>query len=215
MEKTIRKWLLLSAVLFSLTATAQDYNLQIRMQDGTTKVWPTAEIKSIEFKQDAPPSFEGLTGRWMLIASPAGIDNADGIGVATIDTIRFTATLADDAGSLLCHADTIHVKDGTAIAADWQVTVAEQDAGRRLGWVLSATTPVASYSQHLYFLSENIQTGRLEGMTLWSEWTAKEDNVFKFPQIQELYGVWSDQQPFQSASSYLEIWASPRFVKLP
>ena len=135
--------------------------------------------------------------------------------MATIDTIRFTATLADDAGCLLCHADTIHVKDGTAIAADWQVTVAEQDAGRRLGWVLSATTPVASYSQHLYFLSENIQTGRLEGMTLWSEWTAKEDNVFKFPQIQELYGVWSDQQPFQSASSYLEIWASPRFVKLP
>ncbi len=214
-EKTIRKWLLLSAALFSLTATAQEYNLQIRMQDGTTKVWPTSGIKSIEFKQDAPPTFEGLTGRWMLVASPAGIDTDDGIGIATIDTVRFTATLADDAGSLHCHADTLCVKDGTAIAADWLVTAAEQDDKRRLGWVLSATTPVASYSQYLYFLSENIQTGRLEGMTLWSEWTSKEDNVFKFPQNQELYGVWSEQQPYQSANSYLEIWASPRFIKLP
>ena len=212
MGKIIRKCLLLSAALFSLAATAQDYNLQIRMQDGTTKVWPVAEINGIEFRQDATPAFEGLTGQWMLVA---GIDNDDGIGRATIDTIRFTATLADDGSSLCCHADTLRVKDGTAIAADWQVTVDEQDGKRRLGWLLSATTPVATYSQHLYFLSENIQTGRLEGMTLWSEWVSKEGTVFKFPQNQELYGVWSDRQPYQSASSYLEIWASTRFVKLP
>ena len=214
MEKLIHKSWLLLAALFSLTASAQDYQLQIRLTDGTTRNLSTSQIARIEFRQNTPPTYEGLTGKWMLIASPAGLEGDGGIHTTTIDTIRFTAILSDDATYLACHADTLRVKDNTPIAADWQMLVAEQNGTRRLGWVLTTETPVATYSNNLYFLSENIQTGRLEGMTLWSDWVEKEGTTYKFPQNQEIYGVWSDQKPYRSALSFLEIWASARFVKL-
>ena len=227
MEKTIHTLALLSAVLFSMTAVAQDYNVQIRLHDGTTKSWPTSQIAHIDFRQDAPPTYEGLTGRWMLIASPAGLADNSGIGTATIDTIRFTATLAADGGSLLCHADTLYEQGGTVYPADWQVLVMqnEQDGTRRLGWQLSEQTPatiihnsqfiIHNSQTYLYLLSENIQTARLEGMTLWSNWQAAPATTYTFPQTQEVYALLTTSIPYAPPADYLEIWASPRFVKLP
>lgn len=223
MEKTIRKWLFLSAALFSgwwgnaaSTASAQNYNLQIRLQNGTVKTVPTNEIASIEFKEDLPPELDGLTGRWMLIASPVGVAGDDGIYTSKADTIQFTAAMGSEPGTLQCHAESFVTRSGITYSADWLVQVSqnEQDGTRRLGWQLSEQTPVCTQSdRHLYLLSENIQTQRLEGMTLWSEWQPADATTFTFPQNQEIYGVLSPTIPYSSpGSEYLEIWASPRFV---
>ena len=221
MEKTIHKWLFLSAALFNglfvNTASAQDYNLQIRLKDGTFKSVPTSEIASIEFKEDQPAAVDGLTGRWMLVASPAGVAGEGGIHTATIDTIRFTASATSEAGVLQCHADTFCIQAEVVYSADWQVQVSqnEEDDTRRLGLIWSEQTPVyTNGSTNLYLLSENITTQRLEGMTLWSDWQSASAATYTFPQNQEIYGVLSSAIPFSSASSsYLEIWASPRFIK--
>lgn len=221
MGKTIHKWLFLSAALFSgmlvSTASAQDYNLQIRLKDGKLKSVPTSQIASIEFKEDLPAATDGLTGRWMLIASPAGIAGDGGIHTSTIDTIRFTASATDEQGILKCHADTLYIQSGVVYSADWQVQVGqnEQDGTRRLGWILSEQTPVYTKDNaNLYLLSENIATQRLEGMTLWSDWQSADSTTFIFPKNQQIYGVFSSTIPYGSGSvSYLEIWASPRFIK--
>lgn len=220
MERIIRKLLLLWAVLSSLTATAQteaDNTLQIRLADGTTITLPTSSISDIRFRQSETPSYEGLTGKWLLVASPMGSDDAGGIATTRIDTIRFSATLADDGSCLRCHADTLIIYDGKAISADWTATAEtdETSGARRLCWILSSETPVATLSngQHLYLLSENIQTSRLEGMTLRSDEKSDDEMTFKFPQNQEVYAVLSDDKPFAgSASAFLEIWASARFI---
>ena len=219
MEKTILRWLLLSAVLFSVTASAQNYTLQIRLNDGSLKALPTDHIARIEFRQNTPPSYEGLVGHWMLIASPVGSEGEGGVYVSKTDTIRFTASMADDGSCLLCHADTLCLNGDVPLAADWSVVVEqnESDGTRRLGWVLSADTPVASVSggQYVYLLSENINTQRLEGMTLFSDWVGDDDTTFKLPQNQEAYAVVSADRPFAgNSSALLEIWASPRFVRL-
>lgn len=221
MGKTIHKWLFLSAALFSPsfanTASAQDYNLQIRLKDGTMKSVPTSKITSIEFKEDQPAEADGLTGRWMLVASPAGVAGEGGIHTSTIDTIRFTASATAEQGILKCHADTFCIQSGVAYSADWQVQVGqnEQDLTRRLGWILSEQTPVyAKDGTNLYLLSENIATQRLEGMTLWSDWQSADSTTFIFPKNQQIYGVFSSAIPYASGSaSYLEIWASPQFIK--
>lgn len=221
MGKTIHKWLFLSAALFSgllaSTASAQDYNMQIRLKDGTLKSVPTSKIASIEFKEDQPGAVDGLTGKWMLIASPAGVAGEGGIHTSTIDTIRFTASATSEEGILKCHADTFYIQSGMVYSADWQVQVGqnEQDGTRRLGWTLSEQAPVyTNDSASLYLLSENIATGRLEGMTLWSDWQTADSTTFTFPKNQQIYGVFSSAVPYDSSSaSYLEIWASPRFIK--
>lgn len=146
-----------------------------------------------------------------------GSGDAGGIATTRIDTIRFSATLADDGSCLRCHADTLIIYDGKAISADWTATTEtdETSGARRLCWILSSETPVATLSngQHLYLLSENIQTSRLEGMTLRSDEKSDDEMTFKFPQNQEVYAVLSADKPFAgSASAFLEIWASARFI---
>ncbi len=220
MEKIIRKLLLLSAVLFSLTASAQSgagHTLQIRLTDGTTKSLPTSNITSIQFQQTVPPSYEGLTGRWLFVASPMGNDGGDGIVTSKIDTIRFTATLSDDGTCLMCRADTILFYKDKPVATKWKMMqeTDEESSYRRLCWVLDAETPVAILEdgQYLYLLSENIQTSRLEGMTLRSDLKGEGDMTFKFPQNQEVYAVVSSDKPYKGVSSvFLEIWASARFI---
>lgn len=223
MEKTIHKWLFLSAVLFNCwwvaTTAAQDFNLKIHLHDGTVRTIPANEIASIAFEESKSQAPDGLTGQWLLVASPAGIAGDGGVYTTHVDTIRFTAAWGNDPETLVCHADTFCILSGVVYPADWQVQVSqnEQDGTYRLGWVLSEKTPVCTQSgDHLYLLSENISTQRLEGMTLWSDWQATTAATFTFPQYQEIYGVLSPTVPYSSPSSrYLEIWASPRFIKVP
>ena len=111
---------------------------------------------------------------------------------------------------------------------------------RRLGMVLSAKQPASTaefqYPQekyldngffywgndasegvhhYIYLLSENINTQRLEGMTLWSNWEPKGKTTFTLPQNQEIYGVVASEVPFADASiGYFEIWASPRLIRM-
>ena len=232
MEKTIHKWLFLLVALFSYwyisTASAQSFNLQIRLQDGTVKSMPANEIVSIEFKESQSQALEGLAGHWMLVASPVGIASEGGVYTSKIDTIRFVATWAEEPDYLLCHADTFCIHSGVVYSADWQVQVSknEQDGSCRLGWILSEKAPVFAQSDiNLYLLSENLSTQRLEGMTLWSGWqdttTAARlcrfalQRTFTFPQYYEIYGVLSPTIPYSAPSSkYLEILASPHFVKV-
>lgn len=220
MEKIIHKWLFLSVALFNwcvTTASAQSFNLQIHLKDGTLKTIPANEVDSIEFKESQSYAFEGLAGHWMLVASPVGIASEGGVYTSKIDTIRFTAAWATEPDLLLCHADTFCIQSGVVYAADWQVLVSrnEQNDSYRLGWILSEKVPVFAQSGiNLYLLSENLSTQRLEGMTLWSDWQDTTTATFTFPQYYEIYGVLSPTIPYSTPSSkYLEIWASPRFIQ--
>jgi hypothetical protein len=218
MEKIIRKWLLLSAALFSLTAAAQDYTLQIRLTDGTTRSIAASQIASIAFRQNAQPLYDDLAGQWLLIASPVGIGGDDGIYTAKTDTIRFEATPAADGSCLMCHTESLYAADGITLQADWQM-VAEQnnaDGTMRIGLVLSADRPAATLADgtRLYLLSENIATSRLEGMTLWSAWGDSATEAWLLPKNQEIYAVGDTSQPFSgSTGKIFEIWASARLAR--
>ena len=133
----MRKVLLLSA-LFTLlppfsfllpplsTASAQDYNLRITLQDNSVKQWPVNNIASIHFEQGSAPALEDLAGKWLLVAMPNGTNGEGNIHTATTDSIHFKATLADDGFSLQCHADSFYTRSGNVYPADWRLLV-EQD----------------------------------------------------------------------------------------
>ena len=215
MEKTIRKWLLLSAALFSLTAEAQDYTLQIRLTDGSTRAIAASQVARIEFRLSEQPLYDALAGRWLLIASPVGAGGDDGIYISKTDTIPFVATPAADGSCLMCHADHFCAFQGDTLQADWQMVAEENDADgtRRLGMVLSTHSPAAKLADGppVYLLSENIATSRLEAMTLWSPWGDDATEAWLLPKNQEIYAVATTAQPFNgSPYNILEIWASAR-----
>lgn len=116
----------------------------------------------------------------------------------------------------------------------------------RIGWVLDASEPASEREfdepqqhyldngffywgvssrhpggdtghRYIYLLTENIETQRLEGATLWSSWLNSDAAEYAFPQNQEVYGVVALDIPYSyynySDIGYFEIWASPRFVK--
>ena len=225
---------------FAMMSHAQSRDMHIALQDGSTVVIPTDSIASIDFKPATAASLEGLTGRWRLIASANGVSNG-GIYTAITDTIIFTATPSADGTALLCHTDRLYSRSGTTYPADWRMLV-EQDAQsgkRRVGWALSAEQPVSDKEfnesadkyledgffyfgngteahHYIYLLSENIETQRLEGMTLWSGWATDAQTTYTFPQNQQVYGVVATAIPYQpgTAVGYFEIWASPRFERL-
>ena len=240
----MRKALLLSALLIQfsiLNLYAQDYNLRITMQDNSVKQWPVNNIASIHFEQIDAPTLEGLTGEWLLVAMPNGTNGEGNIHTATTDSISFEATLADDGLSLVCHADSFYTRSGNVYPADWRLLVEQdnQNGLRRIGLVLDAEHPASTSEftepkekyldngffywgnetdahHYIYLLSENINTQRLEGMTLWSGWKGDDDTPFILPQNQEIYGIVSADLPFSGSSlGYFEIWASPRFIKKP
>jgi len=224
----------------ALLGHAQNYNMQLTLQDGSLMVIPADSIAGIEFEPVKPSSLEALAGQWRLIASANGVSTG-GIYSAITDTITFTATLAPDGNSLICHADCLYSRSGKVYPADWRM-VAEQDAQgqkRRIGWILSTDVPASTkeYDEtkdkyledgffyfgngtethhYIYLLSENIETQRLEGMTLWSGWGTDTQATYIFPQNQQVYGVVGTAIPYQpgTAVGYFEIWASPRFERL-
>ena len=117
----------------------------------------------------------------------------------------------------------------------------------RIGWVLDASEPASEKEfeepqekyldngffywgvnskrtggdtghRYIYLLTENIETQRLEGATLWSSWLNSGATEYAFPQNQEVYGVVALDIPYNyynySDIGYFEIWASPRFVRV-
>lgn len=238
--KTPRLLAALSALFLPLCAAQaqQNTHMQIKMADGSLTTIPVADIQSIGFSPvGAAPALAALTGQWRLIAMPNGSSMGD-IYTSVADTIAFTATVAPDGASLLCQADAFYTRAGQAYPAEWRV-LAERDGDRlRLGWVLDSSAPASAKEfleprekylddgffywgsddgghRYIYLLSENIETQRLEEMTLWSSWVgdATASPVFTFPQNQEVYGVVATQVPFGGSVGYFDIWASPRFER--
>ena len=242
----MRKEITTILTLCAAYACAQTQRLQVTMNDGTLLSIPTDSIAAVTFEQTAPPSLEGLTGHWRLIASANGSAGSGGIYTTTADTITFTASLtqpgSDDYGRVLrCHADRFYWRSGHDYPADWRIVVEqnEQNGTRRIGWVLDAESPASTEEfleptdkyledgffywgnadntghRYIYLLSENIATQRLEGMTLWSSWLPTSQTAFQFPQNQEVYGVVAESIPFANSVGYIDIWASPRFERIP
>lgn len=224
----------------SATQAQQNTRMQIKMADGSLTTIPVSEIQSIAFSPvGANPALQALTGQWRLIAMPNGTGSG-GIFTAVADTIAFTATLAPDGASLQCRSDAFYTRSGQVYPAEWRV-LADVDGDRvRLGWVLDSQNPASSKEfvetqdkyledgffywgtddgghRYIYLLSENIETQRLEGMTLWSSWasSATAAATFTFPQNQEVYGVVASKIPYGGSVGYFEIWASPRFERVP
>ena len=211
--------------------------MQIKMNDGSITTVALSDITDIAFQQQAPASFQGLTGQWRLVAMPSG-SSVGGISTAVADTILFTATVSADASALECTAPAFYTRSGQAYPVRWRMLVQQDGSKRRIGWVLDAEQPASEKqfletqdkylddgffywaqtsdgNRYIYLLSENIETQRLEGMTLWSPWVeATATQQYLFPQNQEVYGVVATKIPFGGSVGYFDIWASPRFEKI-
>ena len=218
----------------------QAQTMTIKTNDGQSISIPTYSIRDIRFERQAAASLTGLTGDWMLIVANNGVPNEVGIYTSTLDTIRFTAKPTADGLSLRCHADRLYWRSGQVYPADWTLLVEQNEQGqRRLGWVLdkenAASTKEfletkdkylengffyfgassADSHRYIYLLSMNIDTQKLEGMTLWTPWLDQTAKTYTLSQIQQIYGLVSEHQPLSGIVGYFEIWASPRFEKLP
>ena len=166
-----------------------------------------------------------LAGTWRLTASPFAGGNTE---------IVFAAVPSADGTSLDCHADNFLSSSTMHYAADWQIAV-EQDNGKmRLGWKLNADTPASSMEyqesatsyviggvdadgshRYIFLLSENIETQRLEGLTLWTDWQSDVSAVFTLPKTQQIYAVISRNVPCSGgAVGYAEIWSSGRLTRV-
>ena len=169
------------------------------------------------------PVMQRLTGQWQLTASPF-------IGGA--DVIKFTATPSSDGTRLECHADNFYTRGSRPYPMDWQLAVEQNGDQLRLGWMLTADKPASTEEfqepaskyalagrdadgshRYLYLLTENIETQRLEALTLWSEWAAQDATLFTLPKTYQIYGVVSPDQPCGTIIGYADIWASPRLEK--
>lgn len=159
-----------------------------------------------------------LSGEWQFVASP--FEGGE-------ERISFTASPSADGGSLLCHADHFFARASKPYSADWLIAVEQEGDKVRLGWVLDSNTPCSmeefqepatSYAlfgrdadgshRYIYFLSENIETQSLEGMTLWSDWQTDINAPFSLPRTYQIYAVVSPNQPYNGGVGYIDIWAS-------
>lgn len=166
---------------------------------------------------------EELVGNWKLVASPFEGGSEE---------IAFTTTAATDGTSLDCHAEQLMVRGANTYAADWKIVVEQNGENIRLGWALDADNPVStkefqepasSYAlfgkdtdgnhRYIYLLTENIDTQKLEGMTLWSDWQSAGSTTFSLPKTQQIYAVVSPYKPYNGAVGYAEIWASVKVQK--
>ncbi len=174
--------------------------------------------------QASAQNLESLTGNWKFVASPFEGGSEE---------IAFTASASSDGTTLICHADQFMVRGANTYDADWKIVVEQNGENIRLGWVLDADNPVStkefqepasSYAlfgkdtdgnhRYIYLLSENIDTQKLEAMTLWSDWQSASSTSFSLPKIQQIYAVVSTNQPYNSAVGYAEVWASAKLQKI-
>lgn len=181
--------------------------------------------------QDNQSRFEG---KWQLIASPMGVEGEGGIMTSGWEYIDFNATLSADGKTLTCHAEQFFTRNGHTYPMDWQIAIEHDGDKTRLGWICNDQQPASpvefqepanAYAmggtdaadgehRYLYLLSYNLETGREEGMTLWSGWTDSEQTTYIFPQNQQIDGIVSTTIPFSTFVGYADSWASPRVVKM-
>lgn len=173
--------------------------------------------------QASAVNIEELSGSWTFVASPFEGGSTE---------IAFSATVSSDGTTLNCHADQFMVRGANIYAADWKIAVEQNGENIRLGWLLDAENPVStkefqepasSYAlfgkdadgnhRYIYLLSENIDTQKLEALTLWSDWQSATSTSFSLPKIQQIYAVVSTSQPYNDAVGYAEIWASVKLQK--
>lgn len=171
----------------------------------------------------SPIIAQELAGNWTFKTSP--FDGGE-------ENIPFAATLSTDNSYLTCHADNFFTRGSKAYPMDWKVAIERDGEKLRLGWILDATAPASSEEyqevaskyiiggadiddthRYIYLLSENVETQKLEGMTLWSDWVDASATTFTLPKTQQIYGVVSRNIPFNGAIGYFEIWASGKLVK--
>lgn len=174
--------------------------------------------------QASAQNLEGLVGNWKFVASPFEGGSEE---------IAFTTKAATDGTTLDCHAEQLMVRGANTYAADWKIVVEQSGENIRLGWVLDSENPVSSQEfqepassyvmfgkdvdenhRYIYLLSENIETQKLEGMILWSDWQAAGSTTFSLPKTQQIYAVVSTNQPYNGAVGYAEVWASAKLQKV-
>ena len=174
--------------------------------------------------QASAQNLEELVGSWKLVASPFEGGSEE---------IAFTASASLDGNSLDCHAEQLMVRGASIYAADWKIAVEQNGENIRLGWALDSDKPVStnefqeptsSYAlfgkdedgnhRYIYLLSENIDTQKLEAMTLWSDWQEAASTTFSLPKTQQIYVVISTGLPYNGAVGYAEIWASVKLHKV-
>jgi hypothetical protein len=161
-----------------------------------------------------------LAGKWQMVASPF-----EG-GSATID---FTVLPALDEGLPTAMAESFYTTKTTShtYPAQWNMKAEVNGTNMRVGWVLDAENPssplefqepASEYAlfgadadedhRYIYFLTENIETQKLEPLTLWSDWVPQSSTSFALPKIQQLYAVVSKNKPYSGVVGYVDIWAS-------
>ena len=174
--------------------------------------------------QASAQNLEGLVGNWKVVASPFEGGSEE---------IAFTTTVATDGTSLDCHAEQLMVRGANTYAADWKIAVEQNGENIRLGLVLDSENPVSTKEfqepassyvmsgkdedgnhRYIYLLSENIDTQKLEAMTLWSDWQEAASTTFSLPKTQQIYVVISTGLPYNGAVGYAEIWASVKLHKV-
>lgn len=230
-------------ILFLLTllpaAKAQDI-VKITLNNGQTITIPVDSIADMRVAPVVPEALKQLAGQWQFIASANGSSDGSGIFTATTDTISFTATVAPDGMGLICRAEQFYTRSGNVYPATWRMVVEQQDDRIRIGMVLDDDEPASELEfnepkenylengffywgsdtdehHYIYLLSENIETQRIEAMTLWSGWMpASGDNTYSLPQNQQIYGIVATAIPYTAGHScgYFEIWASARLKRI-
>ena len=235
-----QKLLFITLLLATWTAGHAQTKMRVTLNDGRIMNIPVDSIAHISIHSQVSDALKDFEGNWMLVASNNGSVGAGGISVAGTDSISFTAVASSDGIGLLCQASHFFTRTGNSYPATWRMLVEEKDGKHRVGWVLDETQPASTREfdepreqylengswywgtgqeehHYIYLLSENIQTQRREGMTLWSEWYAAPQQAYALPQNQEVYGMVATTIPYQSNATVgcIEIWASPRFVRFP
>ena len=171
---------------------------------------------SVSFAQS--DLLNSLSGEWQFVASP--FEGGE-------ERISFTATPTADGSGLQCRADNFFSHASKPYPANWLIRIEQEGDKVRLGWVLDSNVPCSTEEyqepatnyalfgtdadgthRYIYFLSENIETQSLEGMTLWSDWQTDINASFSLPKTYQIYAVVSTGQPYNGAVGYIDIWAS-------
>lgn len=233
----MKRYFLIVCVLLTVAChmtaqTAETWKMVVKMADGKRIVLPVSSIGEITFEEGAASAYEQFSGAWRWVASPMGDDSGSGPVVSTTATIPFTVTLppvgsADYGQYLYCRTDSMPLGKDTFFTAEWRWQYKYDEATGKgvLSMLLDESQPVGTLStssgtRYVYFLSENIETQRLEGMSLDSEWTADtltnmSAHEFLLPKTQQIYLVATTSIPYaaKDVTGFLEIYSSVRFVK--